>query len=76
MNIRMGVAALALMAGFTLSIAASAQREPAPEEMTGVKVGEKAPDFTLEAQDGKKYALSEMVKSGKTAVIFYRSASW
>ena len=56
--------------------AAVAQREPAPEEMTGVKVGETAPDFTLTALDGKEYTLSEMVKDGPVAVVFYRSADW
>jgi cytochrome oxidase Cu insertion factor (SCO1/SenC/PrrC family) len=46
------------------------------EENTGPKVGTKAPDFTLKDQDGKEIKLSDYVKSGKTAVVFYRSASW
>jgi cytochrome oxidase Cu insertion factor (SCO1/SenC/PrrC family) len=65
--------------GFVLAAlagAAWAQGEPAPDEMTGVKIGETAPDFTLEGHDGRQYTLSEMVKNGPVAVMFYRSAHW
>lgn len=56
---------------------ASAEEEKAaPEEWTGIKIGEKAPDFTLKDQDNKERSLNEFLKKGKTAVVFYRSASW
>ena len=50
--------------------------KPAPEAMTGPKVGEKAPSFTLKDQDGKERTLDELVKKGKVALVFYRSADW
>ncbi|CAN5591100.1 hypothetical protein BH11PLA2_BH11PLA2_52750 [soil metagenome] len=63
------VGAMLLTAGF-LSAA-----DPAPEK-TGLKVGEKAPDFKLKDQAGKEQMLSTMLKDGPVAIVFYRSASW
>jgi len=67
--------AIALAFGL-LTANAGAQDAPAPESMTGVKVGEKAPDFELTGADGETYALSDMVKEGTVALVFYRSANW
>ncbi len=53
-----------------------AQDEWAPEEMTGIKVGEKAPDFTLTSIDGTKHTLSDLTKEGTVALMFFRSANW
>ena len=50
--------------------------KPAPEEQTGLKVGEKAPAFTLKDQEGKERSLDELLKKGKVALVFYRSADW
>lgn len=51
--------------------------DPAPEEKTGLKVGEKAPKFTLKDQAGKERKLDDFLADGTTvAVVFYRSASW
>jgi cytochrome oxidase Cu insertion factor (SCO1/SenC/PrrC family) len=71
----------ALWACAALSLAAAAARaqekgKPAPEEMTGLKVGEKAPGFTLKDQDGNDRSLGEFLKGGKVALVFYRSADW
>ena len=63
--------ATALFAGGTF-----AQDEWAPEEITGIKVGEKAPDFTLTNFDGTKYTLSDLTKKGTVALTFFRSANW
>ena len=52
------------------------QGKPAPEEQTGLKVGEKAPRFTLKDQEGKERSLDELLKKGKVALVFYRSADW
>jgi hypothetical protein len=50
--------------------------EAAPPEKTGVAIGEKAPAFTLKDQAGKDRPLDELLKNGKLAVVFHRSASW
>jgi cytochrome oxidase Cu insertion factor (SCO1/SenC/PrrC family) len=50
--------------------------KPAPEEQTGLKVGAKAPPFTLKDQEGKDRSLDEILKKGKVALVFYRSADW
>jgi cytochrome oxidase Cu insertion factor (SCO1/SenC/PrrC family) len=50
--------------------------DKAPEEKTGLKVGTKAPAFTLKDQAGKERSLDEFLKQGNVALVFYRSASW
>jgi cytochrome oxidase Cu insertion factor (SCO1/SenC/PrrC family) len=67
-------AAVALFAAPT--VWAQNQGKPAPEEQTGVKVGTKAPPFTLKDQEGKERSLDELLKKGKVALVFYRSADW
>jgi cytochrome oxidase Cu insertion factor (SCO1/SenC/PrrC family) len=57
-------------------VQAQVKGKPAPEEQTGLKVGAKAPKFTLKDQDGKDRSLGEMLKKGKVALVFYRSADW
>ena len=47
-----------------------------PEQNASVKVGAKAPTFTLKDQDGKERSLDEFLKKGTVAVVFYRSAKW
>ena len=70
-------AALAALLFFAVtSTSACAQEKAASEDMTGIKVGEKAPDFELKAQDGKTYKLSEVAKKGTVALVFFRSADW
>jgi peroxiredoxin len=36
-----------------------------------IEVGEQAPDFTLEASDGKQYTLSEVLAGSRALLIFY-----
>ncbi len=64
----------------TLLVAAAAlpqeKGKQAPDEKSGLKAGEKAPNFTLKDQDGKDRTLDEFVKKGKVALVFYRSADW
>ena len=70
---------LALATALTLVAApwAFAQEEKAPDDMTGIAVGEKAPDFTLKDQNGDEQALSDLLNGEKTvALVFYRSANW
>jgi hypothetical protein len=47
-----------------------------PEEKTGIKVGAKAPAFTLKDQSGKGRSLAELLKKGNVALVFHRSAGW
>ena len=70
------VALLAFDAFPILSAVTAGQDERAPDEMTGIKVGEKAPDFTLKNFDGTEHALSDLVKEAPVALIFFRSANW
>ena len=53
-----------------------AKGKPAPEEQTGLKVGEPAPTFALKDQEGKERSLDEFLKKGEVALVFYRSADW
>ena len=55
---------------------AQARGRPAPEEQTGLRVGAKAPSFSLKDQQGKERSLDEFLKKGKVALVFYRSADW
>ena len=66
--------ALALLAA--LNVQVKAQAKPAPEELTGLKAGAKAPSFSLKDQQGKERSLDEFLKKGKVALVFYRSADW
>ena len=51
--------------------------EAAPDEMTGIKIGEKVPDFTLKDQNGVEQSLAELLKKeGTVALMFFRSAYW
>ncbi len=71
-----GSVVLTALIAAVLAGGAVAEDDWAPEEMTGVKVGEKAPDFTLANFDGTKVTLSELTKKGTVALVFYRSANW
>ena len=48
----------------------------AVEKQTGLKVGAKAPKFILKDQQGAEHSLDELLKKGKVALVFYRSADW
>ena len=50
--------------------------EPAAPEKTGLAVGQKAPAFTLNDQDGRDVSLESLLKKGPVALVFYRSADW
>jgi hypothetical protein len=52
------------------------QGKPAPEQKTGLNVGEKAPTFRLKDQQATVRSLDEFLKKGKVALVFYRSADW
>ena len=60
----------------TPTVWAQGKGKPSPEEQTGLKVGEKAPKFTLKDQENNERSLDELLKKGKVALVFYRSADW
>jgi cytochrome oxidase Cu insertion factor (SCO1/SenC/PrrC family) len=74
------IRSMTLVLAFSLlsapSVRAQATGKPAPEEQTGLKVGERAPKFTLKDQEGKDRSLDEFLKKGNVALVFYRSADW
>jgi len=43
-----------------------------PTDLERVKVGDTAPDFTLESQDGKRISLSEHRARKHVVLVFYR----
>jgi cytochrome oxidase Cu insertion factor (SCO1/SenC/PrrC family) len=68
----------ALVLASTVSTAAFAQlgpKEPATQpatEINRVKVGQPAPDFTLEDSDGKAMSLSDFRAKKSVVLVFYR----
>jgi peroxiredoxin len=44
----------------------------APTDLNRVKVGQSAPDFTLEAADGKSINLSDFRGKKTVVLVFYR----
>lgn len=61
------ILALLLAASLTPSFAASPEKMPPPK----VKVGDMAPDFTLEDQNGNKVSLHEFRGKKNVALAFY-----
>jgi cytochrome oxidase Cu insertion factor (SCO1/SenC/PrrC family) len=55
---------------------AQGKGKPVSEESTGLKVGERAPKFTLKDQEGRERSLDEFLGKGRIALVFYRSADW
>ena len=45
-------------------------------QQTPVKIGDKAPDFTLADQKGKQVKLSKIVKKSNLILVFYRGYWW
>ena len=73
-NYRVALAGILLLSA---SVARSQEKEkPAPEERTGPAIGTPAPKFTLKDQGGKERSLDELLKKGKVALVFTRSADW
>jgi cytochrome oxidase Cu insertion factor (SCO1/SenC/PrrC family) len=42
----------------------------------GLAVGASAPDFVLQAQDGKTYSLKGLLRQSPVVLVFHRSADW
>lgn len=69
---------LFVFAVFLLSAAASAQLGPKdgadlpPTDLNRIKVGQPAPDFTLEDASGRPVALSDFRDKKTVVLVFYR----
>ncbi len=54
-----------------LALSAPAQQPPAKAGTTHLKVGDRAPDFTLTDQNGKKVKLSDFQGKKNVVLAFY-----
>jgi cytochrome oxidase Cu insertion factor (SCO1/SenC/PrrC family) len=57
---------------FLISMTANAQSSSTPLRGTPIGVGDVAPDFTLEDQDGRKINLSDARGKSPVVLVFYR----
>ena len=48
----------------------------AQKKVPGLESGAVAPEFKLKDQEGKDVSLAPLLKKGKVAIVFYRSANW
>lgn len=64
-----------LVCCFAAVIAATGQESARPNE-PGLKVGQQAPPFRLKSADGTEVAMTNLLKRGNVALVFYRSADW
>jgi cytochrome oxidase Cu insertion factor (SCO1/SenC/PrrC family) len=81
MGSRIRTMSMAIAAAVVLLLSASTafsqgKGKPASDEQSGMKIGEKAPKFALKDQEGKDRSLDDLIKRGKVALVFYRSADW
>jgi cytochrome oxidase Cu insertion factor (SCO1/SenC/PrrC family) len=69
--------AVALLAALVAETGAMAQ-SPARIDVSklGPQVGERAPDFTLNDQNGKPWTLQSIMGPKGAMLVFYRSADW
>ncbi len=49
---------------------------PIVEKTHRLAVGDQAPNFQLQDQDGTERTLDSLLAEGKVAVVFHRSADW
>ena len=69
---KLTIARIAIFSTLVLTCMATARADEAPS----VKIGEKAPDFSLSDQNGDETTLAALLKKGNVALVFYRSADW
>lgn len=46
------------------------------EDLPPIEIGKKAPDFTLKDTSGEEQKLSDYLKNGPVALVFFRSGDW
>ena len=66
------VAALLLCASPTSPLGPKDGRDLPPADLNRIQTGAPAPDFVLEAADGRRIALSDSRGSKKVVLLFYR----
>ena len=73
MNIRIIAILVLFVGGFAPSwLAAAEQASAGAKRSSPVRVGDIAPDFTLEDQNGRKLTLSAEWKKQPVVLVFYR----
>jgi cytochrome oxidase Cu insertion factor (SCO1/SenC/PrrC family) len=73
MKSRILILLFAVVTAFAPSLLKAADSAPAPvARSTPVGTGDRAPDFTLEDQNGRKHTLSAELKSRPVVLVFYR----
>jgi cytochrome oxidase Cu insertion factor (SCO1/SenC/PrrC family) len=70
-----------LVFGYCLSVAVPAllaQQSPSKVNLQqlGPQIGEKAPDFELQDQSGKKWSRDSVMGPNGAMLVFFRSADW
>lgn len=64
-----------LVAVLIATLKAVAQEEETPQSK-GIRVGDRAPLFTLKDQNDREFSLQKMLKKGPVATVFVRSVQW
>jgi peroxiredoxin len=62
-----------LIAALIATLKIVAQEAPQPEQ---IRVGDRAPMFTLKDQNDREFSLQTMLKKGPVALVFVRSVQW
>lgn len=75
MKKKLSLATLVAAVALALPLSGLAQHHPVAADHP-LKKGAIAPSFTLKDQNGQDRSLDAMLKNGKVAVIFHRSADW
>ena len=72
---RRNLSRIVALASLSASLHLALGQTATPNAM-GLSLGQTAPGFKLKDQAGTEHALSELLKKGPVALVFYRSADW
>ena len=79
MRVLLGALALGVSYCVLLIVPASGAQQPPAKidiKQLGPQIGEKAPDFELEDQSGKKWSRDTIMGPKGAMLVFFRSADW
>jgi peroxiredoxin Q/BCP len=65
--VEIALVGIVLLSGVTLALA----QPPEPAMVPDLRVGDRAPDFTLQASDGKEYTLAQFAGKSAVAICWY-----
>ncbi len=68
----LAISAMSLTASAQTKLGTKDDAKLTASDLTRIKVGEAAPDFTLEDQDGKPVSLSDYKDKKTVVLVFYR----